>query len=432
MMETMSKADEARVTTALEKAIGMTNGGMHPNDALHKVAEESRFTPPVIQRMAEAYNVSRTLAHMKSASGADRAKEFPIADAAKIVERMYPEQVVSPTEKAAAALKPLAYARSEEVNFLRVNPARIPLAKSARLADYPRDEVERAHKLCDRRLGLQRKAAALASDYRNTVYAFMHTVDKVAAYFRRIGREPFETVERKVAGEFGKAGRDYMGLVHVAAKLTEKRAEFTGDASQLICDTAREPYRTIAQGIKLARDVSDAAGKAAEAEIEVEEITKAAGLTPRVIEPNPLLLDGILEGSHRPFEKNALIPSSLVTGAIGGALGAAGMGSTDPDAARRKAEVEVYDPIHEAQMRSVQTQAMLNDFVSNDPIISGYDSPEVLSAYNQLAQLAPSLSTQPAVMRGLLRRMLQQEGVVEPHEASQLSDIERKMRPEVA
>jgi hypothetical protein len=431
-METMSKADEARVTTALEKAIGMTNLGMHPNDALHKVAEEGKFAPPVIQRMAEAYNVSRTLAHMKNASGADRAKEFPIANAANVVERMYPERVISPAEKAAAALKPSSYARNEEINFLRTSPARIPLAKSARPADYPRDEAERIRSLCDRRLGLQRKASALASDYRNTIYAFMHTIDKAAAYFRRIGREPFETVERKIAGEFGKAGQDYMGLVHVASKLTEKRAEFSGDPPQLVCDTAREPYKTIAQGIKLARDVAVAATKAAEAEFEVEEITKAAGLAPRVVEPTPMLLDGTLEGSHRPFEKNALLPGSLMTGALGGALGAAGLGSGDPDAARRKAEMEVYDPIHEAQLRSVQTQAMLNDFVSNDPIISGYDAPEVLSAYNQLAQLAPSLSTQPAVMRGLIRRMLQQEGVVEPHEASQLSDIERKMRPGVS
>jgi hypothetical protein len=398
---------------------------------LHKVAEEQKFTPPVIQRMAEAYNVSRTLAHMKRASGPDKAREFPIADASIVVERMYPENVIAPSEKAAAARKPAEYARGEEINFMRRDPARLPLAKSAKPAEYPRDEVERINKLCDRRIGLQRKAASLASDYRNTIYAFMHTIDKVAAYFKQLHREPFETVERKAAGEFGKAGQDYMGLVHAAAKLTEKRAELDENPPRLVCNTAREPYATIARGVKLAYEVSEAAHVAAQADLEVEEITKAAGLAPRVIEPNSLLLDGILEGSHRPFEKNALLPVSMLSGAVGGALGASGLGPGDPEAVRRKAEMEVYDPIHEAQIRSAQTQAMLNDFLSNDPIISGYQAPEVLSTYNQLAQLAPSLSTQPAVMRGLIRRMLQQEGVVEPHEAAQLADLERKARPEV-
>jgi hypothetical protein len=71
---------------------------------------------------------------------------------------------------------------------------------------------------------------------------------------------------------------------------------------------------------------------------------------------------------------------------------------------------------------------MLNDFLSNDPVLSGYGRDEVLNAFNQVSQLAPHAARQPAVMRGLLRRMLQQEGVLETHEAGQVGQMEKMLK----
>lgn len=490
-METLSKAEEGRITSALERAIDLVNAGSAPNDALHKVAEAERFTPPVIQRMVEAYNVSKTLSHMKHASGADKAKAFPLADAVAIVDRMYPPEVVSPAEKAAALRLPGEYARPEERSFMRSDPAARPLAKAA-VERYPRDARIHTHYLCDKRLGLQKRADSARSEYRIKMYDLTAHIQKAASYFKFLDHEPFELVERKAAGEYGKVGRDFMSMVHEAGHMREKRAaqndkkenddpwnEFplvekhegeafmkqtgasqaqalvrarqrmakqkrqtgyewkapTKDASfdevsRLIFDGAREPYRSIAEGIKAAHELVGLAQAAAQSELAVEEITKEAGLPLSYErEPEPCLLDGALGvASSRPFEKNALLPLSVLSGVAGGALGMAGLIKEDPEAARRKAEMEVYDPIHDAQVRAIQTQSILNDFLSNDPVISGYDPKEVLTAYNQVSQLAPSLSTQPSVMRGLLRRMLQQEGVVEPHEAQQLADLESKLK----
>jgi hypothetical protein len=88
----------------------------------------------------------------------------------------------------------------------------------------------------------------------------------------------------------------------------------------------------------------------------------------------------------------------------------------------------LYDPTHEAEMRSIKIEAMLNDFMSSDPVISTYDPDEVLGAYNQVIQLTPRAAIQPAVMRGLLRKMLAQQDAMEPFEAEQLVKVEQGIK----
>lgn len=89
---------------------------------------------------------------------------------------------------------------------------------------------------------------------------------------------------------------------------------------------------------------------------------------------------------------------------------------------------ELFDPVHDAEMRRIRMQAMLNDFLANDPVISTYDPDEVLDAFNQVSQLVPRASAQPAVMRGQLRKLLQQTNAMEPFEANQLVDVEKGLK----
>jgi len=90
--------------------------------------------------------------------------------------------------------------------------------------------------------------------------------------------------------------------------------------------------------------------------------------------------------------------------------------------------MDVLDPVHEAELSKIKAQAMLTDFLANDPVISTYDSDQVLDAYDQIAQLTPRVALQPAVMRGELRRLLQQQDTLEPFEASQLVGIEESLK----
>ena len=95
---------------------------------------------------------------------------------------------------------------------------------------------------------------------------------------------------------------------------------------------------------------------------------------------------------------------------------------------RAEAVSELFDPAHEAEITKIKTQAMLSEFLSADPVISTYDPEEVTAAYNQVVSLAPRASLQPAVMRGLLRKLLQQQDAMEAFDVDQLVKIEQGLK----
>ena len=116
-----------------------------------------------------------------------------------------------------------------------------------------------------------------------------------------------------------------------------------------------------------------------------------------------------------------------VGGMVGSQLGKALSPTTD-EGLKEETLGELFDPGHEAELTKIRTQAMLSDFMSNDPVISTYDPDEVAGVYNQVVQMAPRSAQQPAVMRGLIRKMLQQQDAMEPFEADQVAKIEKTMK----
>jgi hypothetical protein len=93
----------------------------------------------------------------------------------------------------------------------------------------------------------------------------------------------------------------------------------------------------------------------------------------------------------------------------------------------RETLADVYDPTHEAKLNAVKNKAMLNDLLSNDPILSSYDPEAITNVYNQIASLSPAAARQPVLMRGLLRKAIQQGGVLEPFEVQQLTQVEETL-----
>ena len=116
-----------------------------------------------------------------------------------------------------------------------------------------------------------------------------------------------------------------------------------------------------------------------------------------------------------------------LTGAIGASIGKAFTPSSEEDV-KAEAIGELFDPEHEAELVKIRTQAMLSEFLSMDPVISTYEPNEVATAYNQIVQLTPRAAQQPAIMRGLLRKMLQQQDALEPFEAGQLAEVEERLK----
>jgi len=126
---------------------------------------------------------------------------------------------------------------------------------------------------------------------------------------------------------------------------------------------------------------------------------------------------------------DAVKQASMLGGAIGGGLfagsknmlqdAAQGPDTEDLVSARIR---DLEDPDHEAELRQIQTQAMLADLMANDEVIGGADPQQVADAYNEISALAPRASGQPMAVRALLRRHLQ--GNIEPFEVADTAKLE--------
>jgi hypothetical protein len=103
-------------------------------------------------------------------------------------------------------------------------------------------------------------------------------------------------------------------------------------------------------------------------------------------------------------------------------------GAPSDESIRLETLGEMFDPQHEQEMASIKTRAMLSEFMSSDPVISTYDPDEVSVAYNQIVQLAPRTAQQPVVMRGLMRKLLQQQDALETFDADQITQLEERLK----
>lgn len=439
-MEKLSKEDEKHIMRALEKAVDMTNSGTHPNDAITKAATEYRFGPPIVQRMVEAFNVSKTLSHMKNASGGSRADSFPLADAVAIISKMYPEDVTSPAEKQAAEYVPSEYKRKEEKNFNKIDKTKLKIPDVKKASAYNRDPNALFQEELAATNYVKRAADHALTANRNSFFRVLDLAKQAGLYFKNVSHTPFATVEQQVYSVHGELGKQAMDMIYKLGGLKEKRAELK--LIQVVVDERREPFNKIAALIKESQTFNDTLDMAADAVSlhDKVDMTKTAS-APKC------LLDDLCEDSFNTASQVSASDSPRAKAAGFGemrenvedlasaGLNVMGIQPMDANSARRKAMQDVMDPEHEARMDSIKTKAMLNDFVANDPVLSTYDPQEVFSAFNQISTLAPSVSQQPPVMRGLLRRMLQSEGLLEPHEADQVSKIDMNLRgqnPELA
>jgi hypothetical protein len=444
-MEKISKGQEQKIVAALERAIKMANQGETPNAALRKVAEENSFTPPFVRRMVEAFNVSKTLAHMKHASGEARVNSFPLADAEDILKEMYPAKIASPAEKQAASFLPTSYDRPETRNFMKSSllEVKLPPLVEKKAEPYSHDPEVIGGKRVDKLQGMRKKAENSRATYRQEVWKLRALVKEAADYFKQLYRKPFAEVERNVISEHGAMGHTLMDMVYTDGRIKEARYDSKLGIKRQLFDDKVEPYVTLNRVLKSASLVTELVKVAAKAQLDYEKLAKEWGY-PILSEPEEevktALLDDVMSDHHIPFGENSLVPTSEVVEHpfrkkaflpdefATGAMSVLGLKDKPDERDMQEALSEALDPVHDAKLRAISTQTMLSDFMANDPIISSYGEGDVFKAYNQLSQLAPAVSQQPSIARGLIRRLLQSESIIEPHEAEQLTDMETQLR----
>lgn len=391
----ISPEAEQRLVRAVSESIQLVNAGADPDNAIAKVASDNYYGPDFVSRMVEMYNNSRTLAHYKHAAAEHRGADFPIASTDKTLEIMFPD----PPAAAAAATKAAGH------DFMTIKPDHTPVFEKA--AHYLHDGDALIKRALNRQEDLRRASASARTDLEAARQARQRAVMKLATYFRRPGHVGFPEAHTRAQAHYGKAGDLIMKAAHEQLGVfNTKIQQGAPPTRRLLCDRSKEPYSLI-----------DAAIKASELVAE-----KSAALQDR-------------EGARKAFEtalrdrfqdfrtKEAKVPlsfSHMLSAGLGSAMARQG----NAEVVKRTLE-EMSDPVHEAKLNSIRTEAMLQDLMVNDPVISKYDPSDVIDAYTAVSQMAPKAAMQPAIVRGYLRRMLEGSDVLEPFEIQQLAATEK-------
>jgi hypothetical protein len=433
-MEKLSKAEEVRIAAAVERAVRMSAAGMDSTEALRKVATEEKFQPQIVKRAAEAMNISRTLSHLKSAKAEDRAADFPLVDAMKVIDSMYPREVIAPAYKQAAEYVPSVYRSKEKTDFQEKSKPKEDSPKPIKkkwLDDITKESADK------RNFALLRDAKehlrVKESEYRIAFNKTMDSAKDLGMYFRMNGG--FDEVEKRAFGQYGQVGKATMDMIYQWGSLGElrhpvKRASLEDRETWLIWDSNKEPMKAIDRLVEAGETIFVKGAEVVDAETAVKRAEEAIGVRPfaKASSENTKLSDEVLEKDAFDPATMSLLPAALSEESplyMGRALDLREPLGFDK---YREALGDAYDPHHQADVDTIRAKAMLNDFISNDPVLSSYDPELVADAYNQVAAFAPQASRQSAVMRGLLRKTLQQGGVIEPFEVQQISQIENSLK----
>lgn len=486
----MTPEQEDRITHALSKMSELVNQGEHPTEALYKVAAEGRVPAGHVRLMAHAYNTGRTLHQVRAHETLhEKLAEFPLADAADVLERMYPSQVKTAAElhhsRAVSddyRLPPHYWVEREKQAEKRAAASQVDLralfAQRDGLAELPPpvtsppDPRWATKRAFDEKRKLEREVEELRLRSVGAQYDALESLRKLAAYFRQAGALPLPAVRENVAAVHGPRGAKLMDKVAellgprgqrfgpVDMKTAyrqldehhEKRAAY--EARQVSPSIFDEPpperpplpeRRAVKEAsaqhlvhwdrppYSLVTDCFLACERAVTTRIASEAFEKEAGekianrLRPFVPTERNVITGSIWDAvSPTDGEKQASILGLGAAGAIGGyAKGLAEAGQDRYDKQLQKTVDKLSE--NDENLRAIQTRAMLHDMLQNDPVIGGYSPQEVTDAFNRISEVAPRAAQHRLIAQSLIRKYLEQASAVDPFDVDQLLGVEKKL-----
>lgn len=433
MSRTLGKEAEDRLLHCIKQAQGHISEGMDPTEAITKIARERQISADMIPLMVQAYNVGRQ-GFQRETNDDILAKlgEFPIARREDVLRTIFPEKVEAPCDEinktavAADYSQPPPLRKSAE-SVLREKSASTPLKAEEPTPAPLMPETQWAKKAArrqylDHELDKARAERAFAWD------RYLEAMGKVAGYFRRSDREPAGEVGYNATRMFGSAAESC--VKYAARQARVKVAEFKpGKLARPVSKDA-EPYCLIQNAIKCGQEYLRVK-QDCDARIEKAAQEREALLRPFGAPETQQRLKSPLLGEPSSMDPSKV--AGFLDGMMGGMAMGIGRGFTAETQPKTTPELvsgvegQLSDPAHQQELQQIEAQAILQDMVNNDDVISGFDEDEVASAYNEILQLNPSAAVQPAVLRPLLRKRLTAGGL-EAFDAQQAADLETSLR----
>ena len=425
-MKRVTPATEDRLMAAVTATVDGVSEGLSPTEAVIRAAKEASLRPGEVELVARAYNTGQTnQLRQRTDDLPGKVAEFALADGAEARRAVFPDTVKT------AAEQTISEAISPEYSY---SPAAM-LQRRARLQALP--EVPQWSKVAAS--GYSRTGAKPKADDGSRVLATIRRSRRQAEEARRklsVLRDKLASQVVELSEYFREPGALSIPVVQEAAWLlhgdkatrlidevvrltpTAKRAQATAGPEGP--DVTQRPFPLIADILTLADTCRQAAADYREAASRGGQQVKEA------VSPvcRPLVSPSLLEAADPGLEKLAVGNRPLQMVGAYSLLNTAvtpiiDQVQKDKEKTTQKTLAKLDDPQHEQALQAANAQAVLQDFILNDPVISGFDPDEVTEAYNELTQLAPTIAQQQMLLRTMLRKRLQQ-GTLDNFEQEQL------------
>ena len=381
-MERMTAAEEAQLVRAVREAAHHYINGDSPEDAVVKVARARDLPREHVARVVESFNVNTTLSHFQRARGPDKAAEFPTADLDKVYAKLYPETVDPPVKTAALSWAPGPESYEETQDFMSPEVPRFTNKRASRgmseaqaletiMDDYRADAEE-----------LSREESLLGQCGERLQAA----VNKYASYFTAVGADSPDSIAdpglRAVVVERVPQLRK-QGLASLGNPEPALRAAVD----------ARQRYVKQAQRVTALRDA-------------------------------------VKQAAERVTERVAIVKgASVLSGAMGGLASAFVSDATEVAGPKQRAAIsaQVASPEMLAERKAIRTRAMLKTMLADDPVLRHAPREEVVSAFNHISSVAPSVASSPMLLSGWMRRVIESRGM-DPFDMHELIRMEKTLR----
>ena len=454
----MSGPFKDRLVSALHESVGYFNQDNDPNAAVAKAAASNDFNIDQTRRLVEMFNTARTLYHYKSAS--DRTRDFALADVDDVLPRLFTDTV-----KAASAQPPVYSYMAYDVRERSRHDPEVA-EKAAAAPDIGSGlTMEAVARQAMTALRVQRQTVKIAGDEsRIASSAAARALTQAARMFATGVKEANEDRYARLVQGY----RDQVEWAPVMAKLSEFMAEKDKAPEAVMRKYARSRViddRDLGPVLALLKEARDmmsteaellAAAGVLEKEADAFERAYLEALDPSFTRQSQDLLSGFIRpsmlkaaqvSSEQKYQTTDFFGEPVnvtaksqtpgegkpgLSDAIGGAVGGA---VQKPLSSLLETQVEraFTGPMSREnkklsdRLKNVQRQIMLQDLMTNDPVLSEESPDTVAEAYNAVLQMAPEVAGNKEVVRAVLRQTVHSVAV-SPYDAEIWTKLEKNLQ----
>jgi hypothetical protein len=394
----MTNQDEARLVKGIEKAISYTTQqGLTPNDAIYKVASEQKFNAPQVERMAQAFNKTKSVHFMKHANEQSRSDSFPLADSREIVQRLYSTQ-----EKTASEFN-LPKTDFTQIDFHNGSMDKVASLGSDEEFDKMREQAAKHAALTPASLDnmIRKKAHTLQgivekldAEVVRHKYAFESALSDFVYQMSVLPESMMKKTAQKIVNGYPTTGPRALAIAR--SRISRDIPDMEKTANTAVMPTA-EPFLSLQRVYSHAEKWMSSENRRKEFDKEANRIlgTFGANTAANVMAGmgNPALMQKIIEGQGK----------------------------------KKVDELDTLDPVYYNKLKGIETIRSLMDLGLYDKELSQYDLKDLVQAYNSAVSLVPSAYDKPEVLRSLMMKNLQSGGQKDLFEIKQESDIEKQL-----